>query len=309
MQKEYNSLVGILTKIHSTYEDKHMNQKTKKEAFRILSICAASVIMATNIKTFVQTGDLIPGGATGLTILIQRAMETFLNLHIPYAFLNFTLNAIPIYIGFRYIGKKFTLYSCLMIFLTGILTDLIPSYVVTYDILLISIFGGILNGLAISLCLRVDATTGGTDFISIYMSQKRGSDSFNLVLMVNIIIISLGGILFGWDIALYSIIFQYVSTQTLHVLYRSYQKQTLFVVTDKADAVCQAIHDACSHGATVYDAEGSYSHKQLKMVYSIISGADVKPTLTAIHEADPDAFVNSIRSSEIRGHFYMKPKD
>ena len=59
----------------------------------------------------------------------------------------------------------------------------------------------------------------------------------------------------------------------------------------------------------MYDAEGSYSHKQLKMVYSIISGADVKPTLTAIKEADPDAFVNSIRSSEIRGHFYLTPKD
>jgi uncharacterized membrane-anchored protein YitT (DUF2179 family) len=92
-------------------------------------------------------------------------------------------------------------------------------------------------------------------------------------------------------------------------LYRSYQKQTLFIVTDKAEAVCEAIHDACNHGATVYDAEGSFSHRKLKMVYSIISGSDVKPTLTAIHDVDPDAFVNSIRTSEIRGHFYMKPKD
>ena len=309
MQKEYNSLVGILTKIHSTYEDKHMNQKTKKEAFRILSICAASVIMATNIKTFVQTGDLIPGGATGLTILIQRAMETFLNLHIPYAFLNFTLNAIPIYIGFRYIGKKFTLYSCLMIFLTGILTDLIPSYVVTYDILLISIFGGILNGLAISLCLRVDATTGGTDFISIYMSQKRGSDSFNLVLMVNIIIISLGGILFGWDIALYSIIFQYASTQVIHTLYKQYQQQTLFIVTNKAAAVCEAISNISHHGATIMRGEGSYEGLERHVVYSVISSYESERVINAIKEVDENAFINNIKTEQIKGRFYHRPKD
>ena len=134
-----------------------MKQTLKKEGIRLLTICVAALIMATNIKTFVQTGNLIPGGATGITILIQRAMESFFDLHIPYTILNLTINAIPVYIGFRYIGKKFTLYSCLMIFLTGIFTDLIPYHVVTYDILLISIFGGIINGFAISQCLRVDA--------------------------------------------------------------------------------------------------------------------------------------------------------
>ena len=80
---------------------------TKNDAKRILTICIASVIMATNIKTFVRTGNLIPGGATGLTLLIQRALETFFNLSVPYTILNTSLNAIPIYIGFRYIGKKF----------------------------------------------------------------------------------------------------------------------------------------------------------------------------------------------------------
>ena len=286
-----------------------MNQKTKKEAFRILSICAASVIMATNIKTFVQTGDLIPGGATGLTILIQRAMESFFNLHIPYAILNFTLNAIPIYIGFRYIGKKFTLYSCLMIFLTGILTDLIPSYVVTYDILLISIFGGILNGLAISLCLRVDATTGGTDFLSIYISQKRGSDSFNLVLLLNIIIISLGGMLFGWDIALYSIIFQYASTQVIHTLYKQYQQQTLFIVTNKAAAVCEAISNISHHGATIMKGEGSYEGLERHVVYSVISSYESEHVINAIKEVDESAFINNIKTEQIKGRFYHRPKD
>jgi Uncharacterized conserved protein len=125
----------------------------------------------------------------------------------------------------------------------------------------------------------------------------------------NVVILCIAGVFFGWDKALYSIIFQYVSTQTLHALYRSYQKQTLFVVTKKAQEVCDAIHIASHHGASISDAVGSYTHNPYKLVYSVISGADVKTALQAVKEADPDAFVNSIHSTEVRGNFYMRPKD
>ena len=199
----------------------------KKDGKRIAVICLASLIMAVNIKTFVRTGGLYPGGATGLTILIQRVAEMFFQINIPYTAVNLVLNAVPIYIGFRYIGKKFTLYSCLMIVLTSVLTDIIPEEVITYDTLLISVFGGLINGVVISMCLHMNATTGGTDFISIYLSEKNGVDSWNLILGLNIVILTFAGILFGWDKALYSIIFQYASTQILRTLYKRYQKHKI----------------------------------------------------------------------------------
>lgn len=214
-----------------------MKFDVKKDGKRIVVICIAAVIMAVNIKSFVRTGGLYPGGATGLTILIQRAAELFFDIAIPYTVVNLLLNAVPVYIGFRFIGKKFTLYSCLMIVLTSVLTDVIPGYVITYDTLLISVFGGMISGLAISLCLMVEATSGGTDFIAIFLSEKKGVDSFNIVLGLNIIILSLAGVLFGWDKALYSIIFQYASTQVLHVMYKKYQQETLFIVTDRKSVV------------------------------------------------------------------------
>ena len=286
-----------------------MKLSAKKEATRILTICIASLIMATNIKTFVQTGNLIPGGATGLTVLIQRAIETFFQFHIPYTVLNLSLNAIPIYIGFRYVGKKFTMYSCLMIVLTSVFTDLIPSYVVTYDILLISIFGGIINGFAISQCLRVDATTGGTDIVSIFLSQKRGSDSFNIVLGINIVIICIGGILFGWDIALYSIIFQYASTQVLHILYKQYQQHTLFIVTNKAHEVCTAISNISHHGATIMKGEGSFEGHERHVVYSVVSSYESGQVIAAIKQVDSGAFINTIKTEQVKGRFYHKPKE
>ena len=281
----------------------------KKDWRRILIVLIASALMAFNIKSFVHAGDLFPGGVTGLTVLIQRLAEKFFGLKLPYSPINLLLNAFPVYIGFRFVGKKFTLLSLLMIIASSFLTDILPVYTITEDLLLISVFGGILSGIAISLCLYADATSGGTDFIAIYLSQKRGMETWNLVLGFNVIILCIAGYFFGWEESLYSIIFQFVSTQTLHSLYRSYQKQTLFIVTHKPEQVYKAIHDVCHHGATVWNAKGTFSQQPMTMGYSIVSGADVKPALQAIKSADPDAFVNSIHTTEIRGHFYMKPKD
>ncbi len=131
--------------------------EAKNDLKRIVVVCFAALMMALNIKTFVRAGGLYPGGATGLTLLVQRSAKLFFHIAIPYTFVNVLLNAVPIYIGFRFIGKKFTLYSCLMIVLTSVLTDMLPGYAITYDTLLISIFGGMINGLAISLCLAVNA--------------------------------------------------------------------------------------------------------------------------------------------------------
>ncbi|MDD6812546.1 MAG: YitT family protein [Lachnospiraceae bacterium] len=284
-----------------------MQFRFKEDGKKIIIICLASFIMAVNIKTFVRTGGLYPGGVTGLTILFQRIGEMFFHITLPYSILNLVLNAIPIYIGIRFIGKKFTMYSCLTIILSGILTDILPGYAITYDTLLISIFGGMINGFAISLCLWMDATSGGTDFIAIYFSEKKGMDVWNYILAFNVLILLVAGLLFGWDKALYSIIFQYASTQVLHILYKKYQQQTLFIVTNKPREVCEAIASASHHGATVLEGEGSYDHCERNVVYSVVSSAESRKVIQAVKEADENAFINSIRTQQLSGRFYQKP--
>ena len=128
----------------------------------------ASVIIAFNLRSFVRVGGLFPGGFSGLTILMQQIGGEFLNLEIPYSLLYLPLNLIPAYIGFKHIGKKFTLYSFYVVLLSSILTDALPPITITYDTLLVAIFGGLVNGVAISLCLVNGASGGDTDFISIF---------------------------------------------------------------------------------------------------------------------------------------------
>lgn len=286
-----------------------MKIELKRGAFRLTVVLLAAFLMALNIETFVNAGGLYPGGVQGLTIIIQRICLNFFGMNIYYTPINVILNIIPIYIGFRYIGKKFTLYSMIMVLASGFFVDLIPAHVITTDPLLIAVFGGIFQGLAIVICLMVDATSGGTDFISIFLSQKKGVDAFPIILAANTILLGIAGYLFGWDKALYSIIFQYVSTQVLHVLYTAYQQQTLFVITDKPAEVCDLIYKISNHGATLMHGEGSFEHHNRLVVYSVVSASDTRKLIPAIKKIDPGAFINSIRTDEVKGNFYLRPRD
>ena len=291
-------------------EEKIRNNSYRWMSLRILVVIIASAVFAVNIKSFVRTGGLLPGGATGLTLLIQGIADRFFGLAIPYTPINVLINAVPVYIGFKYIGKKFTSLSCVVIILTGVLTDLIPGYVITNDIILISVFGGIINGIAVSLCLLMDATSGGTDFIAIYLNKKKGTNGFNVAMVINTVILVAAGALFGWEKALYSVIFQYVSTNIINILYRKYQQATLFIVTSAADEVSSLIYDMTRHGATIIYGRGSHEEESTKsVVYSVVTATQVSKVVNAVREIDPAAFVNVFKSERVSGRFYRIPED
>lgn len=278
----------------------------KTEAKRVAFGLAGAIIMAVNIKTFVRAGGLYPGGFNGVTLLIQTIFERFLGVALPFTVINLLLNAIPTVVCFKAIGKKFTVSSAMIIVLTSVLTDIIPYQPITQDILLISVFGGLLNGFAVSLCLMGGTSGGGTDFIAIYFAEKKNKDVWNFILLGNGCVLVIAGILFGWDKALYSIIFQFTSTQIIHMLHTAYKKETLFIVTDCPDAVYQEIYEVTNHSATEFAATGCYSNEGRKMLYSVVSSAEAKVLVSRVRKADPKAFINVIKTDFLEGHFYQK---
>ena len=281
----------------------------RNHALRLFMIAAASVIMALNIKSFVNAGGLFPGGFTGLTLLIQRGAEQFWELTLPFSLINFLLNTLPAVISFRLIGKRFTLYSCLMIVLTSLLTDILPALPITDDVLLICIFGGIINGFAISLCLLGGATSGGTDFIAVAVSEKRGVDAWNYILFGNAAMLVVAGFLFGWDKALYSILFQFASTQVIKLLDPSGRRATLFIISDKSEEIYEQIKDATHHGATLFQGTGLWGGQPRSMIYSVIAGDQVKKITRKVRQIDPHAFINILKTDQVSGNFYQQPHD
>ena len=283
--------------------EKEIQQKRSIKALKSFAcVILASCLMAFNIKTFVRAGELVPGGITGMTLLIQRIMLKYANISIPYSVLNISLNAIPAIIGFKLISKRFTGYSVLMIVLNSFLVDLIPSYKVTTDPLLIALFGGLLNGLAISIALYGKASSGGTDFIAVYIHRKWNISSWNIILGFNII-------LFGFEASLYSIVFQFVSTQAIDTFHKSDQQMTLFIISNKADELERELLVKTHHGMTRFTGEGSHTHEDRVMLYTVVSAAEVNDVYEIIKSIDNQAFVNIVKTNAVKGRFYQEPID
>lgn len=291
-----------------------MNNSKKKnyfiyEAGRIFLVAVGAVLMAVNINTFVHMAGLVPGGFTGVVLLIQEIFSRYFELQIPFSLFYFTLNLIPAIVCFKYVGKKFTIYSCIMVILSGLLTDFIPGLDVTDDVLLCSVFGGIINGIAISLCLFAGATSGGTDFIAIFVAEKTGRNAWNYIFAGNCLVLIVAGILFGWNRALYSIIFQFVSTQILNLLYKRYEKTTLLIVTDKTDEIYELIKNLTNHDATLFKGTGCYQGAERKMLYTVVSSEEASKLSRQIRKVDSNAFINILQTKELLGKFFTRPND
>ena len=276
---------------------------------RFLLVTAGALLMAVNLNTFVHAAGLLPGGFTGISLLIQEVFFKYLNIHIPFTLFYWGLNIIPALLCFRYVGKRFTLLSVWAIISSGLFTDLLPGLNVTDDVMLCTIFGGIINGIAISMCLLAGATSGGTDFISIYVSEKTGRSIWNHIFIFNVVILATFGLLFGWGRALYSIIFQFASTQILNFLYKRYQKSTILIISDKTEELIHVIREVTGHDATLFTGKGCYQGAERKMLYTVVSSDEEDKLLRSIKKTDPTAFVNILQTKMLKGNFIMKKQD
>lgn len=124
------------------------------------------------MRCFAKTAGLFPGGFSGLSLLLQEIIIKFLHITIPFSIFNIALNLFLLILHSNTSERNLPLLNYSYI-LSSIFVDILPPYVFTNDVLLISVFGGIINGFAISLCLNAGATTGGTDFISIFLSHEK----------------------------------------------------------------------------------------------------------------------------------------
>jgi uncharacterized membrane-anchored protein YitT (DUF2179 family) len=289
------------------------NQVLWRTVKRLTLICLGSLLLAININTFVRAGELIPGGFTGLTLLIQEVCLRYGGFAAPFSLIIILLNAIPAVVCFRFIGKKFTLYSCLAVVVSGLLTDFLPSMFIDFlqlhDTLLSAVFGGLLNAIGITCCLLADATSGGTDFIAIFISERYHKNSWGYIFVANCVILGIAACLFTLEMALYSIIFQFTTTMVLTRFNRGYQQRTLLIITNMPDEIYHIIKETTHHDATSFRGIGHYKMTERILVYSVVAAPQVNSVITAIKKVDPAAFINVLRTETLNGRFYLKPKD
>lgn len=278
-----------------------------RDLTRVCAVFLSAFVYSIAIKVFVNAGDLFPAGFSGVAQLLTRIFSTYFDIEVPFSLLYLLLNIGPTILVFKYVGRKFTILSILQYVSVSFFVAVLPQFPITDDILLIAVFGGIVAGIGNSIALTNDASTGGTDFLAIYASTKYNLPTWNYVMMGNACVLMIAGVLFGWERAMYSIIYQFCNTTMVSKIHMRYQLRTLFIVTENPDEVCNAIFRAARHGVTKFWCEGGYSHTPKSFLYLTCNAFQVNTIVHHIKETDPHAFINIMKTEKVVGNYYQQP--
>ena len=272
---------------------------------RLAVITLSSFLYALNLKSFVAAGDLFPGGFAGLSRLIQRAAAVYLDLTVPFAPLNLLFNAIPAIISFKLIGKKFTLYSCLAIVLTSFFTDLIPTIEITEDVLLVCVFGGLLNGLGLGIIYRAGVTTGGVDIVVKFLRIKYQYLNFGtLMLILDVAILAVYALIFNTlEAAMYSTIAMFVVSRAIDVvLYGLSASKVCYIISDESDKLKNTITHQLGRGVTLLHGEGAYTGKAKNVILCVIKKTQITQVRRIVKTVDVHAFLIVTDARDVFGN-------
>lgn len=285
-------------------------KKHKSIRLIITAICVvvSAYFQAFVINVFIQPADLLSSGFTGVAILIDKIASLY-GGSISVSLAMIALNVPVAILCYRNISPKFTFFSILQVFLASFFLNIIHFPPLFDDILLNVVFGGFCYGIAVVIALKGNASTGGTDFIALYVSNKTGRSIWSYVFVFNTIILCIFGYMFGWEHAGYSILFQFISTKTIDSFHHRYERVTLQITTVKGDEVIEAYIKEFRHGVSKLFAVGGYSKKEFELIHTVVSSYEVQDIVDVVRQVDSKAIINVLKTENFFGGFYQAPLD
>lgn len=272
----------------------------------IIMIIASSLLQVYVINVFMEPCNLLSSGFTGVAILLNKISNLFgFNFSTSLGIL--VLNIPAALLAYKNVSHRFTLLSCIQFVLTSFFLQILDFSPLFDDLTLNVLFGGFLYGMSIVLALRADGSTGGTDFIALYVSNKIHKSIWDYVFIFNCCMLIIFGYLFGWVHAGYSIIFQLISTRTISNFYQRYQQITIEITTNDPEIITETFMNNFRHGMSVISAYGGYSKKRFYLCKTVVSSYEVRDVVDCIRSVKPDVLINTYSTMNFYGKFYQKP--
>ena len=227
---------------------------------------------------------------------------------LPVSGLLLFINLAMLVWGWAVLGRAFALNTLASSVLSpaflGLFEGLLAGRVLTEDIFLCTVFSGLGIGVALGLVIRSGASTGGTDFIALWVSNHTGKTIWGVIFGFNCFILAIFGFMFGWDKAAYSIVFQFISTKTIDSFYRRYDRVTLQITTRKADEVMTAYVDHFQHGISCAEVIGGYSREKMYLLHAVVSPYESQDIIKLVCDIDPGAVINVFHTLNFVGGWW-----
>ncbi|WP_404996926.1 YitT family protein [Caldifermentibacillus hisashii] len=270
---------------------------------KFIIVIIGAFIFAFSMNYFLIPAGVYSSGFSGLSQLLSRLFSEYFNIHISVGIWLLLLNIPVTILGWRKVGKTFTLYSFISVIFSSLFLNLIPIKELSDDILLNAVFGGVIGAVGTGMTLRFGASTGGMDIIAVYLSRVVEGSVGRFTLILNSFIIISAGFLFGWEKSLYTLVGLFSSSKVIDILHTQAQKLTAMIVTKNSKDLKQAILTRLTRGATVVPAHGAYSDEGRDMLITVISRYELFELRKIIKEVDPKAFTNIVKTDSVIGLF------
>ncbi len=254
-------------------------------------LLAGALILAVNVDLFLVPQNIAPGGVSGAAIILNH--YTGWPIGISMLVMNLPLLAI----GFRYLGRfRFLSRTVVVVLIYNLGVDLLAGWLptggITDDLLLNSLYGGLLGGAATGLVYRASGTIGGTGILSRIVQKRTGIPISQVYLLIDGGIILLAGLTFGWEKALYALITLFVwGVAADFILEGPSVVRMAFIVTDKPDPVAGALLTQLGLGVTAWSARGKFSEATHTVLFCTVSRPEVDALRSLVAEVDPDSFL------------------
>ncbi len=266
-----------------------------------LLILLGAFLQALSMRLFLVPASLVSGGISGIAQILHYTVGWPIGLVV-------LLGNIPLFIvGWRYLGgPRFALRTMLSIAAFSIFTDLLISLTgsspITSDILLNTLYGGMLLRVGLGIVYLGRGTSGGTDILGRVLNRRLGISISMAYLLTDSFAVLLAGFFFGWEKALYGLFMIYLSGVAADTTSQgSSVIRSAFIITDETEKVILAIQDQLDRGATIISAKGGYTGKDRPIVYCVVTAAEVVRLKAIVHECDPDAFMVVGQANEALG--------
>lgn len=278
----------------------------RKYLLSFFAVFLSALIMAFATKNLVRPAGTLSGGFMGIAIMFEMIGELF-DINFPTSIGLLCLNVPVALFCAKKISPRFVFFSLLQVLLTSSFLLVMPRVPLFDDRILNVVFGGFLYGGSIVIALKGNASSGGTDFIALYISNKNGKEIWNQVFIFNVIMLCVFGCIFGFEAAGYSILFQFLSTKTVSNFHTRYKRVMLQIFTKEKDKIMPIYCEQFHHGITVLEGIGGYSKQPISMLTAIVSSYEVNDVIEVLKKCDPQIIINVTKSEKYVGRFYSEP--
>lgn len=279
-----------------------MNRQSLHHLYNVPVMTFGALLVAVGFNLFLIPHQLLSGGLSGISMMIGYITGGNIG------WLYFVLNLPVLLWGWFAVGHRFIIWSIYIVITSTLFLQIVPVMKIVEDIVLGSVFGGIIVGFGSGLALRYGGSSGGFDIIASIVTRRRDFPVGMIIFVLNSLVIAIL-VLFtkNWDLALYSLVSIYTAGKIVDIIHVRHIKVTAFIITTKTEELLAKL---LSHprGITIIKTKGAYSSAERDMLMTVRTRYELSDLSKTIRTIDPHAFINIVETVGVIGDF-SKPKE